>query len=326
MALILALIARATAVTSPVGVSEITIGLLIGLLVANVMGVPDTFQPGVRTASVRVLRLGSVLLGAQLSIQEVLATGIGALAVVIVAAAVALGLTALLGRVMGLPPRLAVLIGIGTAICGNSAIAATAPVIDADETEVSFAVGTITVFGMAAFLLYPLIGHTLGMGEHLFGYWAGAAVNDTSQATATGFAFSQTAGGIATVVQLTRNTLLGPVLLVIGAMYARRTSRVPQPSSGRAPRLLTIVPAFVLGFVVLALVNSVGGIPLAAQSPIAFGAKLLILIALVGVGLQTNVREVRHVGLRPPYVGLASAVVMSLTAIALIALVIGIHP
>ena len=191
---------------------------------------------------------------------------------VIVAAAVALGLTALLGRVMGLPPRLAVLIGIGTAICGNSAIAATAPVIDADETEVSFAVGTITVFGMAAFLLYPLIGHTLGMGEHLFGYWAGAAVNDTSQATATGFAFSQTAGGIATVVQLTRNTLLGPVLLVIGAMYARRTSRVPQPSSGRAPRLLTIVPAFVLGFVVLALVNSVGGIPLAAQSPIAFGA------------------------------------------------------
>ena len=123
---------------------------------------------------------------------------------------------------MGTSARLATLIGVGTAICGNTAIIATAPVIKAEDRDVSFAVATITLFGTAAVIVFPLLGHALGMSDVLFGHWAGAAVNDTSQVTATGFSYSVEAGETATIVKLTRNTLMVPVIFFAGTWIATR--------------------------------------------------------------------------------------------------------
>lgn len=321
----LAIMARVSTIVLPSIISEVTVAVLLGLLVANVFKLPPTAKAGMKFAVGTPLRLGIVLLGARLSFGDVLATGIGALVIIVICMAFALGLVIGLGRLLGLPPRLAALIGVGTAVCGNSAIIATAPVIEAEERDVSFAVATITLFGTLAVLLYPLIGHALGFSDRLFGHWAGVAVNDTSQVTATGFAYSPPAGETATIVKLTRNTLMGPLIVLIGAIYVRSGAVSSGADVHRASRLrlLQTVPLFVVGFIAMAALNSVGLIPSPMTDPIGEVSKALILAALVAVGLSTNLSQMRRVGLRPFYVGFLAAVVLSILALGLGALIVG---
>ena len=184
-----------------------------------------TSSPDIKFALQRVLRLGIILLGLRLSLQAVAKIGLSALVLVLVCISVALTLAYLAGRFFKIPARLALLIGVGTAICGNSAIIATAPVIEAKDEDVSFAVATITLFGTVAIVLYPIIGHALALSSGAFGMWAGSAVNDTSQVVAVGAAFSEAARDVATVVKLTRNTLMAPLIVIIGLLYARASQR-----------------------------------------------------------------------------------------------------
>ena len=207
----------------------VTVGLFLGILVANVRPT-RAFDTGAKLARGWFLPVGIVLLGARLSLADILSTGLGAIVVLIIDIVLVLTVTLALGRALGLSPKLAALIGVGTAICGNTAIVATAPVIKAEERDVSFAVATITLFGTAAVIVFPLIGHALGMSDNLFGHWAGAAVNDTSQVAATGFSYSTEAGETATIVKLTRNTLMVPVIFAVGMWFA---SREPIAASSR---------------------------------------------------------------------------------------------
>jgi uncharacterized integral membrane protein (TIGR00698 family) len=315
----LAIVARASTIVLPRIISEVTVGIALGLVVANVVRLPASVKPGIKLSMGPLLRLGIVLLGARLSFSDVLATGIGALLVILACMAFALAAVMFLARLAGLPPRLAALLAVGTAVCGNSAIAATAPVIEAEERDVSFAVATITLFGTLAVLLYPLLGHALGLTDAAFGHWAGVAVNDTSQVTATGFAFSAAAGEVATIVKLTRNTLMGPLIVVIGLMYlrsglARSADQVRQKSR---LQWLKLVPLFVVGFVALAALNSLGLIPSPLLPPLNEASRALILVALVAVGLNTDVSRLREVGPRPLYVGFLAAAALSVVALGL---------
>src|SRR5687767_1944137 len=184
-----AAIARLASRFLPTLFGEVLVAVLVGLLIANVAQLPVGTRPGLRFSVQRVLRLGIILLGARLSLGDIARIGTGALGLVVLCMAVALGVAFLAGRLLRVPPRLALLIGVGTAVCGNSAIVATAPIVKADEREVSFAVGTITLFGTLAVFLYPLIGHALGLSDVSFGLWSGVAVNDTSQVIATSAAY-----------------------------------------------------------------------------------------------------------------------------------------
>jgi len=320
----LAIVARATTTFLPKAISEVTIGIALGLIVANIVRLPASVKPGIKLSMGPLLRLGIVLLGARLSFGDVLATGVGALLMIVACMAFALAAVMTLARLAGLPPRLAALIAVGTAVCGNSAIAATAPVIEAEERDVSFAVATITLFGTLAVLLYPLIGQALGMADTVFGHWAGVAVNDTSQVTATGFAYSAAAGEVATIVKLTRNTLMGPLIVLIGILYLRSgmARSADQVRSKSRLQWVKLVPLFVVGFVGMAALNSVGLIPKELLAPIGEASKALILVALVGVGLNTDVSRLREVGARPLYVGFLAAAALSVLALSL-ALVIG---
>ncbi|MCS6994879.1 MAG: putative sulfate exporter family transporter, partial [Anaerolineales bacterium] len=231
------------------------------------------------------------------------------------------------------PPKLAALIGVGTAICGNTAIVATAPVLKADEEEMGFAVATITLFGLLAVLLYPLIGHALGLSERAFGLWAGTAVNDTSQVVAVSAIYSQLSLDVATVVKLTRNTLMAPLIFLFGWVSSRAPSR---PMSDSAARFAwrKLMPGFVLGFLAMALLRTLGvaaGLlpqsvshPGNLQAAASFlkGAdevsKFLILMALTGVGLNTNLASLRRLGLKPLLVGTSVAVLLAALSLALI--------
>jgi len=307
-AVAVAIVARGIATFLPAAVSEVLVAVLVGIVVANSGLLPGSTGPGLRFAVQRVLRLGIILLGARLSLFDVAQIGASALLLVVVMMAIAFTAALAAGRVAGIPPRLALLIGVGTAVCGNSAIVATAPVIDAEEREVSFAVATITLFGTLAVFLYPLIGHALTLSAQTFGTWAGVAVNDTSQVVAAGSAFSPDARDVATVVKLVRNTLMAPLIVLIAWWWGRQ--RRVEGEAVRAGALRAF-PLFVLGFLFMALLRTSGVIDRASAAPIDEVARACILVALAGVGLSTRLGELGHIGIRPFLVGFGTAVVMA---------------
>ena len=305
---------------------EVIFAVLIGLLLGNLVPMPASFQPGVRFSFHSVLRVAIVLLGASFSFHQVVAIGGKAVLLIALLMAVALFTAHTLGRAAGIPGRLATLIGVGTAVCGNSAIVATAPVIQARDEEVSFAVATNTLFGTLAVLTYPLLGHWLGYDDATFGTWAGTAVNDTSQVVAAGFAFSEGAGRIATAVKLTRNALMGFVIVGVGLAYARgAATAVTAGGSGLKARLKQSVPLFVVGFLLMAVLNTIG-VFRALSTSLHFDvakllqdtARVLILVALAGVGLSTRIDAMKRTGAKPFWIGLATAVVTSGTSLLLI--------
>jgi uncharacterized integral membrane protein (TIGR00698 family) len=261
-----------------------------------------------------------------LTVGQLLATGGSSIVAIIVTVTSALLLGAWLARRLGLVPPLSALITVGMAICGNSAILALAPIIRAHHRETAYAVSTITIFGLIGVLLLPIAGHILALTDATFGTWAGLAVNDTAQVVATGYAYSPPAGDVATIVKLTRNLAILPVLL--GATWwvhrqaANASNGAPSATSpiamiGRA------IPWFVVGFVVLATLRSLGlldgrlpnGATLADVASVL--AALCILVALAGVGLATDIRALLAVGPRPFMLGATIWIVIGALGLAL---------
>ena len=295
-------------------ISPILLAVIIGLYLRNWIGVSERSRAGVQFAIRRLLRFGIILLGLRLSLQDVAATGGKALILVSICITVALILANLAGRIFKVPPRLAALIGIGTAICGNTAIVAAAPVLDAEEEEVSFAVATITLFGLIAVLAYPLIGQLLALSDRAFGLWSGTAVNDTSQVIAVAAIFSEAALDVATVVKLTRNTLMAPLIVLYGVIYSRGLKKEMSDEAAAASRInwKKLVPGFVIGFLLMSLLRTagiaLGFLPQSVSHPgnLVFAAsvltfldqtsKFLILMALAGVGLNTDLSSLRRLG------------------------------
>jgi uncharacterized integral membrane protein (TIGR00698 family) len=305
--------------TLQAGVSEIVLAVGFGLLVRRLVPWRADFDPGVRFAFHTVLRTAIVILGLRFSLQEVGAIGGRAVVLVMVLMIVALVVAYVGGRLLGVSRRVATLIGVGTAVCGNSAISATAPVIGARDEELSYAVAVNTLFGTVAVFVYPVLGDLLGMTAAAFGTWVGTAVNDTSQVVATGFARGDAAGEIATAVKLTRNALMGFVIVAVGWLHGGAAS---VRSGSWSQRVRASVPGFVVGFLLLAVANTVGWVEAAGDlvgRDLAHDggevAKLLVLIALAGVGLGTRLRSLRAIGPRPLVLGLGTAVVTSVLAL-----------
>jgi len=316
-------------------ISEILIAVLLGLYLRNWIGLGERTKAGIKFSIQRVLRFGIILLGLRLSLQDVVATGAKALVLVTICITVALILAYFAGRLFKVPPRLAALIGVGTAICGNTAILATAPVLDANEEEVSFAVATITLFGLLAVLTYPIIGHLLGLSDRFFGLWAGTAVNDTSQVVAVGAIFSGAALNVATIVKLTRNTLMAPLIVLVG-LVSRATNKKLSASAATATRLDwgKLIPGFVIGFLVMSLIRTLGvafgflpqnvsnpgNLQLAANVLNALDevSKFAILMALAAVGLNTDLSSLKRIGVKPLIIGTCVAAVIAILSLSLI--------
>lgn len=282
---------------------EALLAVLLGLVVGNLLEVPAAARPGLRWMSRTGLRLAIVLMGARLAFGDILRGGGAALALLLCTMTVAALAVLGLGRLMAIPRRLTTLLAVGTAVCGNSAIIATAPLIEADEREVAFAVWTITIFGTLAVFAFPLLGHALALAPWHYGVWAGAAINDTAQVLAAGAAYGDSAAAVATVVKLTRNALMAPVLIGIGLSIARRRRGVRWRAA-----LVQSVPLFVAGFLALALANTLGLLPGAVRSALTQGSHLLILAALGGIGLSLRVADLRVVGAGPFFAGLGASV------------------
>jgi uncharacterized integral membrane protein (TIGR00698 family) len=309
-------------------VAEVSVALLLGIVVAAVAGPRVApLEPGLRIASQRILRLGIILLGARLSLAEIARIGLPATGLIVVTMAVSFAIVLLASRVVRVDGRLAVLIAVGSAVCGNTAIVATAPVIGARAREVAYAVATITLFGTLAVFLYPAIGRAIALPQPEFGLWAGVAVHDTSQVIATSSAYGSGALDVATVVKLIRNALMAPLLLVIATVWATRAENalVADGTEDLARRgIRRAVPLFVLGFLALAALRTLGVIGADLAATLDVIARTLILVALAAVGMSIHLGELRETSWRPLAIGFTVALIVGLgSLVAIVTLGLG---
>ena len=319
-------------------VSGIMLAIVLGMVVGNVFRLPALFAGGIKFSLARVLRLGIILLGIRLGLGEALKVGVVAIPLIVLCIVAAGLITYWLGKRLALPRRMSVLIAVGTSICGATAIVATAPVIGAEDEETAYAVANITVFGIVAMLFYPYLADALFPGDAASaGRFLGTAIHETAQVAGSGLIHGQVFGGdtvldVATVIKLVRNLFMVIVIPFLGYLYHRLSAS--DKGSVEEVDVLGLFPLFILGFVALAVVRTVGDATLESGS--AFGlfdaaawgdltgeikrwAERCLAVAMVGVGLGISVRQLQGLGPKPFYVGLGAAVsvgVVSLLGIA----------
>jgi uncharacterized membrane protein YadS len=318
-----------------------------------------SLAPGLKFASSRLLLVSVVLLGSSLSVGEAARVGLSSMPVMAGTLAACLGAAWLYGRLLGVDGGLRTLIGVGTGICGASAIAAASPVIEAASADIAYAVSTIFVFNIAAVLAFPVVGHALGMSQHSFGLFAGTAVNDTSSVVATATTYGSQAANQAVVVKLVRTLMIIPVCAGLAWLASRKpaVAMAPAPggsapgasaagagtgvgtgsaakgSPGRATggarmparRALTLVPWFLVGFLVMAGANSAGLIPAGAHAGVSQVATFLVAVALSAIGLSTDVTALRRAGAKPLLLGAMLWITVAATSLALQALTGTLH-
>jgi uncharacterized integral membrane protein (TIGR00698 family) len=262
------------------------------------------------------LKGGIILLGASLNIGDIARTGLGSLPLLLVTMTVGLGSALGLGWIMKVDWRIRCLIGMGTTICGGSAIAALAPVLRAKAEDIAYAITVIFFFNMVAVFSFPLIGHLLGLSDTGFGLWDGTAVNDTSAVVAAGFAFSKTAGVTATIVKLTRTTLIIPLVIGFG-LAMPWLDRASGPRDMRVwQRAYHAVPGFILLFISASILNSVGLLGHYAAD-VQMAGRWVMVIALAAVGLQAHWRDFLGAGSKPLLLGLLTWVAVAGSSLAI---------
>ncbi|WP_456283289.1 YeiH family protein [Microbacterium sp. JZ101] len=294
-----------------VGSAAPAIALGVGCAVLRAPG--PALHPGMAWASGPGLRVAIVLLGAGLPIQSVVAAGAEALPVMAATLAACALATVVVGRVLGVGRRLRTLVGAGTGICGASAIAAIAPVIGASSAEIAYAMSTIFLFNLLAVVVFPVLGHALGLDAHAFGVLAGTAVNDTSSVIAAAGVFGGGALAVAVAVKLVRTLAIIPLSIALSIGESRRGGGGSPLTPSRAA---TLVPWFLIGFALLALARSAGWIPAGMQDAVSQASGFLIAAALAGVGLSTDIRAVLRAGWRPLGLGAILSAVVAGTALA----------
>ena len=287
----------------------IMLGVLAGLAIPALRA--ERCRPGYEFASKNLLQLSIVVLGTGLSLQQVARVGASSLPVMLGTLALALGGAWLFGRLLGVRGDTQTLIGVGTAICGGSAIAAATAAIGARRSSVAYALATIFTFNIVAVLTFPPLGHLMGLSPEAFGLWAGTAINDTSSVVAAGYAYSQSAGDQALVVKLTRSLTLVPIVLTLVVLKARRDARVTAAAAdgSRSDRPKTplpwrkLLPMFLIGFIAAASLRSAGVVPEAWLPTLSLIGTGLITSALVAIGLSLRPKELREAGSRPLLLG-----------------------
>jgi len=318
-------------------VSPILVAILLGLAIRNTVGLPAVYESGLKLALKRVLRIGVALLGIRLSFWAAGAIGLVAIPIVVVCIGTALIFVTRVNRVLGLPGRLGILVAVGTAICGNTAIVATAPVIGAKDDEVSYAVGCVTVFGLLALVGYPYLAHSIFSGDsQLAGFFLGTAIHDTAQVAGAGMVYLQQFGtdealNTATVTKLIRNMFMLGVIPLVAYLH----HRAEQGDGGTAKlRIREAVPLFVFGFLAMTVVRAMGDVAAADGSLLDGGtwqsviatlsaaANWCLVIAMASVGLGTSFSRLKLLGLKPLAVGLVAALLLGFVSYGMIRVVV----
>ena len=278
--------------------SPMILATILGMLLHNLVGTPAICRPGVVFSLKRILRLGIILLGFQLALSQVIAVGGVGVAIILAALFATFAFTKTMGRILGVDPKLAELIGAGTSICGASAVIATNTVTQGKDSDVAYAVACVTVFGSLAMLLYPLLPGLLHLSPRDFGLWSGASIHEIAQVVAASFQDGEAAGRFGTVAKLTRVMMLAPLVIGLGMLAARKAASLSDAADS-GPRKAPPMPWFVLGFIAVMLLNSAVTVAPAEKAQIVSLTNFLLSMALAAMGLETDFAKLKREGLKP---------------------------
>lgn len=328
------------------------IALFLGMLINSFLPV-NKVKEGLDFSSKKLLKFAIILLGSSLTVSMILQVGQLSLIVMMFTLVTCFGGGYVVGKLLKLDWKLSSLISAGTGICGGSAIAALSPVIEAEDKQVAYALSATFIFDMVMIIIFPLLGQLLGLSDIAYGLWAGTAVNDTSSVVAAGYAYSEAGGNFATMVKMTRSLVIIPTVICfafISVIVKRREERkakilAPKPivdSSAQPAKtegveseaivalkeeqtvkskinIMKIFPWFIVGFLLLAVVNSFGIIPASVSSVMKETSQILMVVALAGIGLKTSFRDMRASGVRPMLHGFIVSALVVIVAIIVIA-------
>ena len=301
-------------------ISPLVASLVLGVLIGNIVSIPKRFVPGQKFAAKKVLRFGIVLLGTQLALKQVVDLGGRELVVVVGVVTLTFLGTLWLGPRLGVSKSLSLLIATGFSICGASAVAAMEGVVDAEEEEVTYAIALVTLCGSLAIVLLPLLRNVLSLSDpQLFGSWVGASVHDVAQVIATSSTGGDTAVQSATVVKLSRVVLLAPLVAIVSIWVRRSSSGLVAKADKKH---VSIVPLFVIGFLVMIAVRTTGVIPDNWLTTLKTIEQVCLASALVGLGSDVRIARLIKVGGRPLLLALISwfgIAVVSLIGVRLVA-------
>lgn len=314
-------------------ISPVMLVILLGLIISTVIPMPKVLEPGLTFAVKKVLRLGIIMLGIRLTIFNVFKLGAYGVPIVVICILSALFFTSRFSKWFNLPERLGTLIAVGTSICGVTAIVATGPALDAEDEEVAYAVAVITIFGLLATLVYPYVAHSIFAGNVFkVGLFLGTSIHDTSQVVGSATIYTDVfsaplALDMAIVTKLVRNVFMAVAIPFVALNYTRKTQVEP---AGKKTNFLKLIPLFVLGFLTIAVIRSIGDAMLNTGGNalglwdaeswhdiynfIKTWAGYFLVIALAGVGLNTKIRTFKVLGIKPFLVGLGAALVVGIVS------------
>ncbi|WP_159439905.1 YeiH family protein [Bacillus sinesaloumensis] len=290
------------------------IAIIIGILVRNFLSIPVVFMEGITYTLKTLLKVAIVLLGFGLSYASIFQLGYEAILLVVMAVITGILFTFILAKLFKLNGNIPILVALGTAICGATAIVTSSPIIRAKEEETAYAINTIFAFNVLAVLFYPLLGQIFSMSDQIFGLWAGLAIHDTSSVVAAGYSYSSTAGDTSVVIKLIRTLMLVPVTLLLSIYISMKS----KGASDNKLRISKVFPSFILFFAGAVAVNTIFSLPSSVTSVTDGIAKFLIIMVMASVGLGTDFKKIKSAGLRPLFVGLLSSVMMGILTLGII--------
>jgi len=308
-------------------VEKALVAIVIGIALRNLKLLPKVVDPGIK-AYKEPLILGIVLYGVKLNFGQIAAQNPEGLLIklfiaIVIIMAVSFTAIYVLGRAFKLPKKLSILLGVGTTICGGSAIAITSPLIEAEEQETSYAVTTIALWGLLAIIVYPLVAQAFsGVTDLGFGVFAGTAIHATPQVVGAGHIFSSEAGNIATGVKLIRNCFMVPLAMAVAIWYASTKGGDGEKQEGKKLNWMKAFPWFLFGFFVMAYLGSAGYFTPMGAKKLGKAGSFLILMGMGGIGMSTRLDSFKGIGIKPFVVGLIGAFIVAAVSLGLI---MGLH-
>lgn len=296
--------------------------IIIGIIIGNTLSLPEKYIEGIKFTSKKILQWAIIVLGGSLGLNEVFRTGVDSLGVMLGTMSIAFISAFFINKKFKIGFNMTALISSGTAVCGGSAIAAVGPAIGADDSEIAYSVSVIFLFNVLAALIFPILGHLMQMPDLQFGLWAGTAVNDTSSVVAAAFSYSDVAGNYAVIVKLTRTLMIIPIAFAFAFIASRRgKSNISDgeiADNEHRGSLWQNFPIFILGFLAMSLVNTVGLFPPYVAEFFSFMGKFMITVAMAAIGLNTNFRKIIKSGIKPILMGFILWVILGIASLIMI--------
>ncbi len=286
---------------------QLVIAIILGMVWRATFNVPDVWQMGISFSSKKLLRLGIILLGMRLNLADIYHAGASVFLIAFLNLVFALFVVYWLTKVLHVDKKLGILTACGTAICGAAAVVAIAPQIKANEKETAVGAAIVALLGTVFTLIYTVVYSLIGLTPTQYGIFAGGTLHEIAHVIAAAAAGGDEAVDMAVIVKLTRVALLVPVAIVIGIMYQRRNKE-----QGSKAFSLSIIPWFILGFLVMSAINSLGIVPPAVAQKVVNCAYILIAMAMAGLGLNVEMKTFKQLGIKAFIAGLIGSVCLSI--------------